>query len=242
MSINVDEVYQKTINHYNAAKRNLSEELEKRREFYASAISDVIPEFEADKLEFGSFDKGNFAVLFVDMRRSTQRAETVGPEKTFLTMHVFLTALLETIKYYDGKVIDIMGDGIMVFWGGKTAREKGHMFKTKAVQNAGLCGLDMLTVREKVINKIIEDENLGNIIDIGVGVTFDSVIVTKIGIEDTYDVKAFGSCINIASKYADQTRNEVKVSKKIKNEWPSGKNGNIKFSSNEDGYSMYRNK
>lgn len=63
MSINVDEVYQKTINHYNAAKRNLSEELEKRREFYASAISDVIPEFEADKLEFGSFDKGNFCCL-----------------------------------------------------------------------------------------------------------------------------------------------------------------------------------
>ncbi|MBY8909854.1 adenylate/guanylate cyclase domain-containing protein [Salinicoccus roseus] len=241
MGINIEAIYEKTINHYKAAKRNLLKEVRKSREYSAAAISDVIPEFEANKLEFGSYDKGNFAVLFVDMRRSTERAEDVGPEKTFLTMHVFLTALLETIKHYDGKVIDIMGDGIMVFWGGKAAREKDYMFKTRAVQNAGLCGLDMLTIREDVINKIIEDENLGNIINIGVGITFDSVIVTKIGIEETYDVKAFGSCINTASKYADQTRNEVKVSKKIKNEWPSGKGGNIKFSSNEDGYSMYRN-
>ena len=35
------------------------------------------------------------------------------------------------------------------------------MTKTFAVKNAGLCGRDMLLIREKVINKIIEDEELG---------------------------------------------------------------------------------
>lgn len=48
----------------------------------------------------------------------------------------------------------------------------------------------MLTVREAVINRIIQEENLGPDISIGVGVTFDSVIVTKIGIADSYDVIA----------------------------------------------------
>lgn len=76
--------------------------------------------------------------------------------------------------------------------------------KTLAVQNAGLCGRDMLTVREAVINRIIQEENLGPDISIGVGVTFDSVIVTKIGIADSYDVKAFGDCINVASHYANE--------------------------------------
>lgn len=89
----------------------------------------------------------------------------------------------------------------------------------------------MLVVLEKVINKIITNESLGNEISIGVGVTFDSVIVTKIGIKDSYDVKAFGDCINIASKYANQVRNKVKVSKKVRNEWPKGKNGKIRFTS-----------
>lgn len=114
MSIDISAVYKSTIEHFKQAQKNIA--IEKRMfENSADAISDVIPGFEADKLEFGSYDKENYAVLFVDMRRSTQRAQQVGPEKTFLTMHVFLTALLEVVKHYHGKVIDIMGDGLMVF-------------------------------------------------------------------------------------------------------------------------------
>ena len=117
----------------------------------------------------------------------------------------------------------------MVFWYGKCAREEEEMFKYMVVQKAGLCGRDMLVVLEKVINKIIKNENLGNEISIGVGVTFDSVIVTKIGIQDSYDIKAFGDCINTAYKYAEKSINRVKVSKKVKNLWPKGKNGKIRF-------------
>ena len=227
MTLNIDSIYKKTYEHYLQAKSNIIEKA--MFEHRADAISDVIPGFEADKLEFGSYDKENFAVLFVDMRQSTQRAQNVGAEKTFLTMHVFLTALLEVVRHYHGKVIDIMGDGLMVFWGGATAREEDNMVKALAVQNVGLCGRDMLKVRESVINRIIEDEKLGPKVNIGVGVTFDSVIVTKIGSADSYDVKAFGDCINTAYKYANKTVNKVKVSKKVKNEWPFSEGGRICF-------------
>lgn len=236
MSINIHSIYKITYEHYQCAKRNIIEK--GLFEHGSDAISNVIPGFDAEKLEFGSYDKENYAVLFVDMRRSTQRAQSVGAEKTFLTMHIYLTALLEVVKYYHGKVIDIMGDGVMVFWGGAVAREKDNMVKAIAVQNAGLCGRDMITILNEVINPIIREEGLGPEIEIGIGVTFDSVIVTKIGISDTYDVKAFGDCINIASHYANETRNRVKVSKKVKNEWPSSKRGTIRFIStgNDDGY------
>ena len=190
MAVDISAIYQSTLEHFNQARNNIRD-TRIVFEHSVAAISDVIPGFEADKLEFGSCDKENYAVLFVDMRQSTRRAQQVGPEKTFLTMHVFLTALLEVVKHYQGKVIDIMGDGLMVFWGGKAAREKDNIVKTLAVQKAGLCGRDMLTVREVVINRIIQDENLGPNISIGVGVTFGSVIVTKIGIDDSYDVKLF---------------------------------------------------
>ena len=238
MGINVDEIYKSTWEHYQKAKRclNLAESKEL---FHSDAISDVIPGFYADKLEFGSYDKENFAVLFVDMRNSTLRAQTEGPEKTFLTMHIFLPALLEVIKYYHGKVIDLMGDGIMAFWGGEAAREKENMVKSRAVQNAGLCGRDMLKVCTSIINPIIEKEKLGPSIYIGVGVTFDSVVVTKIGIADSYDVKAFGDCINVASHYAKNTYNRVKVSKKVKNEWPSSQGGTIKFTSTDNGEAYF---
>ena len=178
MSIDVRKIYESTWKHYQQAKKN---SLESRTMFEHcdEAISDVIPGFEADELEFGSYDKENYAVLFVDMRDSTLRAQNVGAEKTFLTMHIYLTALLEVVKHYHGKVIDIMGDGLMVFWGGREAREDDNMVKTRAIKNAGLCGRDMLLVREKVINEIIVNEGLGSPINIGVGVTFDSVIVTN---------------------------------------------------------------
>lgn len=237
MAIDFNAIYKTTYEHYLQAKGNIIAKGEFQHR--ADAISDVIPGFEADKLEFGSYDKENYAVLFVDMRRSTSRAQNVGPEKTFLTMHVFLTALLEVVKHYHGKVIDIMGDGLMVFWGGRAAREEDNMVKCLAVQNAGLCGRDMLKIRERVINRIVQEEKLGPNIDIGVGVTFDSVIVTKIGIADSYDVKAFGDCINLASHYANETENKVKVSKKVKNEWPSSKGGGIRFTLAGNGDAYY---
>lgn len=243
MAININAIYESTMAHYTKAKNTLVKK-EVRMAYDSAPISDVIPGFEADKLEFGSYEKANFAVLFVDMRNSTQRAEKVKPNKTFLTMHVFLPALLEVIKYHKGKVIDIMGDGLMVFWGGNKAFKDERMIRTKAITSAGLCGRDMLKVRESVINRIISDENLGPSINIGIGVTFDSVIVTKIGIPGSYDVKAFGSCINIASKYASNTWNKVKVLKKVKNEWPTGKNGTIRFIADKggDGYILESSK
>ena len=238
MAIDVEKIYKNTLQHYMKAKSNVLNEEVVLHTRTTDALSDAIPGYKSDRLKFGSYDEENFAVLFADMRGSTLRAKTVGAEKTFLTMHVFLTALLEVVKHYHGKVIDIMGDGIMVFWGGKEAREKENMINSKAVQNAGLCGRDMLVIRENVINRIVLNEQLGSKIDIGIGVTFDKVIVTKIGIQDAYDVKAFGDCINVASEYSSKVTNKVKVSKKIKNLWPEGKGGRICFSSiqGEDAY------
>lgn len=233
MRINCEEIYNTTYEGYKRAKKNIL--YRNILEAQSNAISNVIPGFDADKLQFGSYDKENFGVLFVDMRDSTCRAQRVGPEKTFLTMHIFLIALLEVIKCYQGKVIDIMGDGLMVFWGGKEMRESENIFKSEAMQYPGLCGRDMLVVLDKVINKIIVMEDLGEKISIGVGVTFGSVIVTKIGIESFYDVKAFGDCINLASKYASKSVNKVRVSQKVKDGWPKGVNGTIKFTSAKDG-------
>ena len=81
MSIDIESIYQKTYAHYLQAKKNITRTANLKHQ--ADAISDAIPGFEADKLEFGSYDRENYAVLFVDMRQSTQRAQKVGAEKTF---------------------------------------------------------------------------------------------------------------------------------------------------------------
>lgn len=63
--------------------------------------------------------------------------------------------------------------------------------------------------------------------------------MTKIGINNSYDVKAFGDCINIASKYSN-SNNRMKVSKKIKELWPSLKGGKLKFIADYEGYFVER--
>lgn len=188
------------------------------------AISDRIPGYTADLLKFGTFNEDNFSVLFIDMRSSTTRAQKIGAEKTFLSMHAYIPAMLEVIKHYDGYVVDLMGDGIMVFFGGR----KSSLTKVQSVKNAGLCGLDMLRVLDEVVNKILDDEKIWRI-SCGVGVDYGKVVVTKIGIEGIFDVKAYGDCINKAAHFADDAQNEVIVSETINNLWPSGKNGKMKL-------------
>lgn len=229
--IDIDTIYKNTLEHYKKAK-GFMPVLEHCFSERAEAISDVIPGYKADFLELGSYDKDNFAVLFVDMRNSTKRAIKIGAQKTFLTMHAYIPALLEVVNAYGGKVVDIMGDGIMVFFGGKTS----GVAKVQAVKNAGLCGKDMLVVRENVINAILNDDGIVWGVDMGVGVDYGDVIVSKIGIDNFYDVKAFGNCINKASKYSDCC-NKVKVSKQVKELWPSSDNGKLKFISTDDGES-----
>ena len=44
-----------------------------------------------------------------------------------------------------------MGDGLMAFWGGAAAREEDNMVKSLAVQNAGLCGRDNVSLPPEVL-------------------------------------------------------------------------------------------
>ena len=55
MAIDINAIYKITREHYQKAQKSAEEK--RMLEHYASAISDVIPGFEADKLEFGSYDK-----------------------------------------------------------------------------------------------------------------------------------------------------------------------------------------
>lgn len=223
--LDINQIRKITKESFDNAKKTLL--IEKRALYNCvneSAISDRVPGYDADLLKFGDFIDDNFAVLFIDMRGSTKRAQTIGAEKTFLSMHAYIPAMLEVIKYYDGYVVDLMGDGIMVFFGGKHS----GISKTKAAQNAGLCGLDMLKVLDEVVNKILDDEKIWRIA-CGVGVDYGNVVVTKIGIKDIFDVKAYGDCINKASKLSDQAKNEVLVSKEINDVWPHSKGGKLTF-------------
>ena len=231
--LNIEEIKTHTLICYHKAKASIPKaELRESTVYASAAISDSVPGYTASELKFGDYKKDKFAVLFIDIRNSTSRAELIGPVKTFLTMHAFIPAMLKVVEHHHGFVIDLMGDGIMVCFGGDTTSNT----REEAVKHAGLCAIDMLRVVDEVVNPILDSDGIKYSVKCGVGVTYGDVIVTKIGINKYYDVKAYGDCINKASKYS-KANNCVRVSKYIKNHWPSGKGGKISFSGNdENGY------
>ncbi len=233
MKIDLKNIEAETRKAYNLAKKQVMKLDESARSFAHSALSDAIPNYKSDQLEFCDYISDNFAVLFIDMRNSTTRAEIIGPQKTFLSMHAFIPAMLLVVKHYKGHVIDLMGDGIMVFFYGKDPGFTNDI----AIKHAGLCGRDMLVVLQKVVNKILKEDGINFPITCGVGIDYGKTVITKIGIEDIFDVKAFGSCINKASKYS-KVNNYVKVSKVVRTHWPKGPNGKISFIPDDEGYKL----
>lgn len=233
--VNIEKIRLYTQKQYNKAKQSLTL-LEHRDSTEFSAISDAIPGYTANSMDFGAYKKDKFAVLFIDMRSSTNRAKCIGEKSTFLSMHAFIPAMLKVVEHYKGIVIDITGDGLMVFFGG----EKSDFSNEKAMQNAGLCGTDMLITLKEVVNPILENDGITYDISCGVGVDYGEVIVTKIGIDTIFDVKAYGDCINDASHFSEKAVNQVIVSKYVRNHWPKGKNGKIHFSSTDnEGYIIH---
>jgi len=238
LAINLDDVRKIAGDNYEAAKRNLSL-LHKGLFEYAQAISDVVPGYEAQELEFGSYDTDNFCVMFVDIRNSTERAKMLGADKTYLSYHSFYPALACIVEHYKGYVIDFMGDGIMAFFGGKHS----GIAHSIAAQNAGLCGIDIQKAIEHVVNPMIQEDGIKYLFRCGVGIDHGDVVVTKIGNPKYYDVKAFGDCINRASKLSGGEGGTVQVSSKIKDLWPASKGGLIRFRSiggNENSYLLHK--
>lgn len=67
---------------FEVAKKNMKQYCISLQES-SNAISDVVPGYSAKTLHFGSYDKSEFIVLFIDMRNSTSRAMEVDPKHTF---------------------------------------------------------------------------------------------------------------------------------------------------------------
>lgn len=227
--------------HFERAQRNLL-----KKSFVmdsikmAEPLSDVVRGYSAKEMEFGDYKKDNFTTLFIDIRRSTDRASRIGPKNTFLTLHAFFPGVAYTIEQYDGFVLDFMGDGVMAFFGGRGS----GMAKSYAAKRAGLCGMKLLEVVQQAVNPVLKEAEILWPLQCGVGIAHGSVVVTKIGTNSIHDVKAFGNCINKASKLSSGT-DKVIVTKQVKELWPSSKGGKMRFHSTRvkdvEGYELRRN-
>jgi len=221
--INMDQVKRKVVEKYSIAQANcILEKSGTLKEF--AALSNNIPNYDAEKMEFGTYNRDNFVAFFADMRSSTRRALEIGPAKTFLTIHAIMPAMIYIVESYNGYVIDLPGDGVMalfknnnsIYWG------ENNRDYLKPEELAISCGQIMLRAFDEVVNPILANDDIPPV-TFGVGIDTGSVIVTKTGTDNTFDTKAIGTCINNAANQSNgikeiaissDTYNKIQVSLK----------------------------
>lgn len=194
-------------------------------------ISDNIPGFTAKKMNINSYEERKYAVMFIKF--FDEKNIKVSDIDMYYSRQITIFALLKVIEEYSGYVVDIMNNGIMVLYDNDTGN--GRRAKNRVMIDAGNCGRSLMTICEEVVNKILGENDLKWRMKFGIGITHGRVIVTKLGIDNLFDVKIFGDVVNKASKYSNN-KGKIKVSKNIKDSWPKGNKPTIKFKRDNDGY------
>jgi class 3 adenylate cyclase/tetratricopeptide (TPR) repeat protein len=125
--------------------------------------------------------------LFADVVGSTALAETMDPEEWIGVVTQAFEVMADAAYRYEGTVAQLLGDGLLAFFGAPVAHEDDP---GRAVRAA----LDM--VRE--IDAL--GEELGLELRIRVGINTGLVVVGNVGNDLRYEYTAIGDAVNVASR------------------------------------------
>ena len=168
------------INYYSKTARKAEEGLIKEKEKTVSMLEKVevlfgqqVSQEIAQELISSdvNFDSRQFdvSVLFMDIRDFTRFADNNEPQEVARFQNAVFGELIEIVKRYDGVVLQILGDGLMVVFGAPVIDEH-HADKAVAAGYALIAKIRQLSDQE-VIPRI----------KIGIGINSGKVIAGNVG-------------------------------------------------------------
>src|SRR5581483_5595915 len=135
--------------------------------------------------------------LFVDMRGSTQLAETRLPFDTVFIVNRFLAAVSQAVISCGGQPNQFVGDGMLALFGlASTAEEACRC----ALRAAGLIATNVAELNDFLSHDLREP------IRFGIGIHGGEVIVGDIGYRDHMVFTALGDAVNVAARLQDMTK------------------------------------
>jgi adenylate cyclase len=182
-----------------------------------------------ENLELGGGKQVWAAVLYTDLRNSSNRAIQLGPRATFISMHCLLAGLAYLVTKAGGTVSNFRGDGLFGLFGlGHDGSNPPDLNAGKSVQRATNCGMAMIEMLDDMLNPLLESNDIEGDLRIGVGVDHGDVVVTRIGLIDANEITPYGPPVNHAAKFCGGNGN-VYVSDRVKAIFPMGKGGKVTF-------------
>ncbi|HEU4882263.1 MAG TPA: GAF domain-containing protein [Longimicrobium sp.] len=142
------------------------------------------------------------SVLFADMRGFTQLCHLISrPEKTQELLNEFLSMLANAVLSHGGLVNKFLGDGLLALF-----RDGAH------AERAVRCAWEMVSRFHAMRDRWDATNNVSlGFLDVGVGITSDSVIIGSIGSERVRDFTAVGTSVNLAASLMNQARDGRRI-------------------------------
>ncbi|MCR5279455.1 MAG: adenylate/guanylate cyclase domain-containing protein [Lachnospiraceae bacterium] len=157
----------------------------------------VAPEIVSEILKEGTENIGlggktcDIAVLFVDVRGFTTMSERLDPEKVVFILNKYLTMASGCVEKNHGTLDKFVGDAMMAFWGAPLPQEN-------AVYNAVRTAMDIVEGAHRVSEELKAE--IGEVLNVGVGVNYGPAVVGNMGSEKHMDYTAIGDTVNTAAR------------------------------------------
>jgi adenylate cyclase len=137
------------------------------------------------------------AILFVDIRRSTQLVENRLPYDVVFILNRFFEAVGSAIIAAGGAPNQFIGDGVMAIFGTKTAAAEAC---GQALEAARLIDWHVAEMNHALANELQQP------LEVGIGIHGGEVIIGTLGYREHSTTTAIGETVHIASRLQDFTK------------------------------------
>jgi adenylate cyclase len=179
-----------------------AEALERRGQFIRETFGRYISEevvaqlLDAPEgLELGGA-KRTVTILMSDLRGFTALAECLEPQEVMTFLNRYLEAMVDVILAYQGTIIEILGDGLLVLFGAPLSRDDD-------AERAVACALAM-QLRLDDTNAPNRQAGLPDV-DMGIGIHTGEVVVGNIGSQQRTKYGVVGSAVNLTGRIESYT-------------------------------------
>lgn len=179
-----------------------------------------IPGFEKKTPELGQFVEKEFVAMTVDIRDSTAIINQVGGIATMFKISYLYSAMIaKIVDEYGGTSTEFLGDGVLNLFEADD--------RDKSLRDSLTAAQDVLESMQKILNPFLRNKNIQPI-SAGIGIDVGTTIVTRFGLRDGNDLKAFGRCVYNSAKLSKGI-NEILIAEDAKKVWPSSHSGRLIF-------------
>ena len=136
-------------------------------------------------------ERRQLTVMFCDLVNSTQLSSQLDPEEYRDVVRAYQTACTEVIRRYDGHSAQLLGDGLLVYFGYPQAHEDD-------AQRAVHTGLGILEAVGALQTRLEQDKSIG--LAVRLGIHTGLVVVGEMGPQGRQEQLALGEVPNVCSR------------------------------------------